>query len=223
MQDGLRRMYPDGDPTEGEDVFYYLTLYNENYAMPAAPDGVADGILEGLYRFAPALEGTSHRATVLFSGSAQRAAREAQDQLAEHFDVGVELWSATSYKRLREEAMAAERWNRLHPDDEPRTPLVTERLADSDGPIVAVTDFMRAVPDQVVRWSPRRWLSLGTDGFGRSDTRETLRRFFETDTAHVVVAVLSQLVAEGALEPKVVLEAIERYDIDPDTAPPWTR
>jgi pyruvate dehydrogenase E1 component len=223
VEDGLRRMYPDGDATAGEDVFYYLTLYNENYAMPPAPDGVGDQILDGLYRFAEAPEGPAHRATVLFSGSAQRAAREAVEELAEHFDVGVELWSATSYKRLREEAMAVERWNRLHPDDEARTPLVTERLEGSEGPIVAVTDYMRAVPDQVVRWAPRRWLSLGTDGFGRSDTRETLRRFFETDTAHVVVAVLSQLAAEGTIEPKVVLEAIERYDIDTEAAPPWTR
>ncbi len=133
-------------------------------------------------------------------GSAQGAAREAQAELAEHYDVGVDLWSATSYKRLREEAMAAERWNRLHPGEAPRTPLVTERLAEGAGPIVAVTDFMRAVPDQVSRWSPRPWSSLGTDGVGRSDTRETLRRFFETDAAHVVVAVLAGLACDGAVD-----------------------
>ena len=223
VQDGIGRMYPDGDAAKGEDVFYYITVYNENYAMPAKPDGVGDGILEGLYRFAPAPDGTAHPATVLFSGSAQGAAREAQADLAEHFDVGVDLWSATSYKRLREEAMAVERHNRLHPDEDPRTARFTELLADGEGPIVAVTDFMRSVPDQVSRWSPRPWLSLGTDGFGRSDTREALRRFFETDTGHVVVAVLAGLAAEGTVAADVVQKAIVRYDIDPETAPPWTR
>ena len=222
IQDGLHRMYPDGDATRGEDVFYYLTVYNENVAMPPMPEGVGDGILEGLYRFAPAPEATTHPASLLFSGSAHGAAREAQTELAEHFDVGVDLWSATSYKRLREEAMAVERGNRLHPGEAARVPRVTQRLAEGDGPVVAVTDFMRAVPDQVARWSPRPWLSLGTDGFGRSDTRDTLRRFFETDTAHVVVAVLSQLATAGAIETSVVADAIARYGIDPDTAPPWT-
>ncbi|HEY8059079.1 MAG TPA: pyruvate dehydrogenase (acetyl-transferring), homodimeric type, partial [Acidimicrobiales bacterium] len=223
VQDGIGRMYPEGDATKGEDVFYYITVYNENYAMPPKPDGVDEGILEGLYRFAPAPDGTEHPATVLFSGSAQGAAREAQTELAEHFDVGVDLWSATSYKRLREEAMAVERHNRLHPDEDPRTPRVTELLGDGDGPIVAVTDFMRSVPDQVSRWSPRPWLSLGTGGFGRSDTREALRRFFETDTGHIVVAVLSELAAEGTVTADVVLKAIVRYDIDPHSGPPWTR
>src|SRR4029450_3845334 len=156
VEDGLRRMYPDGDATAGEDVFYYLTLYNENYAMPPAPDGVGDQILEGLYRFAEAPEGPTLGATVLFSGSAQRAAREAVEELAEHFDVGVELCSATSYKRLREEALAVERWNRLHPDDEPRTPLVTERLERSEGPIVAVSDSRRGGAAQVGRVGPDR-------------------------------------------------------------------
>ena len=137
--------------------------------------------------------------------------------------MAVDLWSVTSYKRLREEAMAVDRWNRLHPDDEDRVPIVTQRLADGDGPIVAVTDFMRLVPDQVSRWSPRRWAALGTDGFGRSDTRETLRRFFETDAAHIVVAVLAELAEEGAVERDVVAKAISRYDIDPETEPPWTR
>ncbi|MET0912670.1 MAG: pyruvate dehydrogenase (acetyl-transferring), homodimeric type, partial [Acidimicrobiales bacterium] len=172
---------------------------------------------------APAPDGSAHPATVLFSGSAQGAAREAQTELAEHFDVGVDLWSATSYKRLREEAMAVERHNRLHPDEDPRTARFTELLADGEGPIVAVTDFMRSVPDQVSRWSPRPWLSLGTDGFGRSDTREALRRFFETDTGHVVVAVLAGLASEGTVAADVVQKAIVRYDIDPETAPPWTR
>ena len=159
-------------------------------------------------------------ATILFSGTAQGAARFAQDELAEHFGVGAELWSATSYKRLREEALAVERWNRLHPAEPARTPRVTELLADASGPIVAVTDFMKAVPDQIARWVPARFLPLGTDGFGRSDTREALRRFFETDGPHVVVAVLASLAAVGDIKPEVVDDAIRRYDIDPEAARP---
>ncbi|HEY4375512.1 MAG TPA: pyruvate dehydrogenase (acetyl-transferring), homodimeric type, partial [Acidimicrobiales bacterium] len=220
VQHGIERMYGP----EPEDVFYYLTLYNENYPMPARPDGVADGIVEGLYRWAAAPDGVDGPpATILFSGSAQGAAREAQAELAERWGVAAELWSATSYKRLREDAMDAERWNRLHPTEATRTPLVTRRLAESAGPIVAVTDFLRAVPDQVARWIPegRRYTSLGTDGFGRSDTREALRRFFETDAAHLVVAVLAELAADGRVEADVVAKAIAHHDIDPDAAVPW--
>ncbi len=212
---GLQRMFVDGD-----DVFYYLTLYNENYAMPAKPDGVDEGIVQGLYRWAEAPEGPDRQATVLFSGTAQAAAREAQAELAEHYGVGAELWSATSYKKLREEAMDVERWNLLHPGEEHRTPLVTRLLEGAPGPYVAVSDYMRVVPDQVGRWVPGRFLPLGTDGFGRSDTRERLRRFFETDTGHVVVAVLSALAEEGSLDSALVKDAIARYDIDPDRVPP---
>ncbi|MCU1353706.1 MAG: 2-oxo-acid dehydrogenase subunit, homodimeric type [Acidimicrobiales bacterium] len=220
VKHGIARMYGP----EPEDVFYYLTLYNENLPMPAMPEGVADGIVEGLYRWAGPPEGThAHRATVLFSGSMQGAAREAQAELAERWGVGVELWSATSYKALREQAMAAERWSRLHPSDPPRPARVAELLAESAGPIVAVTDYLRAVPDQVARWLPpdRHYTSLGTDGFGRSDTREALRRFFEVDAAHVVVAVLAGLAADGCISQDVVTEAIRAHDIDPDTEVPW--
>ena len=178
VRHGLRRMWLDN-----EDVIYYLTLYNENQVMPPMPDDVAKGVIEGLYRWESAPDGPKHRATILFSGSANLAAREAQRELLEHYDVAAELWSATSYKRLREQALTTERWNRLHPDQAGRTPRVTELLDDGDGPIVAVTDFMKAVPDQIARWIPagRRFVPLGTDGFGRSDTREALRRHFETD------------------------------------------
>jgi pyruvate dehydrogenase E1 component len=132
----------------------------------------------------------------------------------------VELWSATSYKHLREEALEVERWNRLHPGESPRTPLVTERLSTTEGPIIAVTDFMKMVPDQIARWVPSPFTSLGTDGFGRSDTREALRRFFETDGPHVVVAVLAALAEAGLVKPEVVAEAIKRYDIDPERDDP---
>jgi len=217
IRDGLQRMYVDG-----EDIFYYLTLYNENYVQPAKPAGSDEDIIRGLYLWAEAPESASVRAGILFSGTAHRAAREAQSELAEHYDVAAELWSATSYKRLREDAMSAERWNRLHPDEEPRLPFVTEALSGVGGPIVAVSDYMRAVADQVGRWIPGRFHPLGTDGFGRSDTREALRRYFEVDTGHVVTAVLSALAAEGSIDASVVADAITRYDIDPDAADSWT-
>ena len=181
------------------------------------------GILHGLYRWAPAPDGTDPQAAVLFSGSANLAAREAQSILAERFGVGVELWSATSYKALREEAMEVDRWNRLHPGSEPRTPRVTELLSEVAGPVVAVSDFMRAVPEQVGPWVTQRFVPLGTDGFGRSDTRAALRRFFETDASHVVTAVLSALAADGRISADMATTAIAEFGIDPDEAAPWTR
>jgi len=224
VQEGLQRMYGGGQ--EDPDVFYYITLYNENYPMPAIPEGdpaeLRAAIMRGLYRWAPAPEAPSVKATLLFSGSAQGAARAAADELAEHFDVGVELWSATSYKRLRENGLEVERWNRLHPSQPPRTPEVALLLDDAPGPIVAVTDFMKIVPEQVARFLPgRTFVPLGTDGMGRSDTREALRGFFEIDTGHVVVGVLSALHAAGDIESHVVEAAINHYGIDPDAVDPY--
>ncbi len=227
VEDGMRRMFGP-DP---EDVFYYLTVYNENYVMPpmpAEPAGsegsrsVEEGITRGLYRFAPAPEGPSRRATVVFSGTAQGAAREAQAAMAADHDVAVELWSATSYKALREDALSVERWNRLHPTEAARTPYVTESLSGAHGPIVAVTDFMKAVPDQIARWAPRTYRSLGTDGYGRSDTRANLRHHFETDTGNVIVAVLSALAETEDAKPQEVADAISRYEIDPESVDPRT-
>jgi len=220
VRDGVEAMYG-----RGEDVFYYLTLYNENYPMPPLPTGddrarVEAGVIEGLYRWAEA-PAAAHRATVLFSGTAWSAAAQARDLLAEHWDVGVDLWSATSYKALREEALEAERTNRLHPSAPPRVPRVTQLLGHDGGPVVAVSDFMRSVPDQISRWVARPWTSLGTDGFGRSDTREALRRHFETDAAHVVVAVLAGLVADGTLPASVVDDAVARFELDRDADVPW--
>ncbi len=222
VQAGFKRMYGGGPPDE-TDVFYYITLYNENYEMPALPDtpGLAESIVEGLYRFADAPDGGRHRATILFSGSAHTAARQAAVDLAEHYGVAAELWSATSYKALRDEALGAERWNRLHPSQEARVPRVAQILADSEGPITAVSDFMAAVPEQILRFLPdRTFVPLGTDGMGRSDTREALRRYFEIDTGHVVVGVLTGLLAEGNVDAATVDDAIARYDIDPEAVDP---
>ncbi|HSF84328.1 MAG TPA: pyruvate dehydrogenase (acetyl-transferring), homodimeric type [Acidimicrobiia bacterium] len=218
IRDGMRRMFQ-----ENEDIFYYLTLYNENYAQPPKPPGVEDGILQGLYKWASAPDGLPHSAGILFSGPTHIAARQAQMMLAEHYGVGAELYSATSYKRLREQALEAERWNRLHPERERLQPYVTRTLAGVAGPIVAVSDYMKAVPDQITRWVPQTFQPLGTDGFGRSDTREALRKFFEIDAGHIVVAVLSQLARGGAIEPPIVQDAIKRFDIDPDLPDPLVR
>ena len=226
IRDGIQRMYCTDFSSSDGDCFYYLTLYNENYVMPplpaSEPDGidVRDGIIRGLYPFAPAPEGKRRRATILFSGSACQAAIEAQRMLADEWDCGAELWSATSYKALREDALAIERTNRLHPTRPAETPYVTRLLDQSEGPVVAVTDFMKAVPDMISRWVPRPFVPLGTDGYGRSDTRAALRRHFETDAAHVTVAVLSALASEGEAKDAEVAEAIARYGIDPDAPDP---
>jgi len=212
VRSGLNRMYGNGG---GEDVFYYITIYNENYRQPRRADFISDEhILSGLYQWNHALDGTEQQATIIFSGTAHQAARDAQAELAERYDIGVDLLSAPSFKAAREEALEVERWNRLHPGEDPRVPMVTQRLANSQGPVVAVTDYMTLVPDQISRWIPRRFIPLGTDGFGRSDTRESLRRFFETDANSVISAILSALAAEGSLNPEVAKDAVARYDLN---------
>jgi pyruvate dehydrogenase E1 component len=217
IRDGIRRMY-----VEGEDVFYYLTLYNENYEQPAMPDGVEEDLLKGLYRFKEGPNGKKlHKAQILGSGTMVPQALRAQELLAEHHDVSADVWSATSFQQLRVDAMEAERWNRLHPGEPARQPHVTKLLENAEGPVVAVTDSMRAVPDQVSRWVPGPYVSLGTDGFGRSDTRPALRRFFEVDAEHTAVAVLSSLSSIGEVKPEAVTEAIKSYDIDPERAAPF--
>ncbi len=216
VQDGIERMYGP-DP---EDCFYYLTLYNENIAMPPMPEGVEDGIVRGLYLYRTASGAASHTTQILGSGSAMTAALEAQDLLLEHHDVAANVWSATSYKALREDALTIERWNRLHPTEPPRTPYVTEQLGVCSGPVVAVTDYIKAVPDQVARFVPQPFVPLGTDGFGYSDTRAQLRKHFEVDAGSIVVAVLDGLAQLGEVKADVVSAAIERYEIASDLADP---
>ena len=222
---GIERMYGPDTPADQRDVIYYLTLYNETYPMPAMPEreGLEQGVIDGMYQWDPAPDGPAHRATILFSGTAYGAAAAARDELAEEWDVACDLWSVTSYKRLREDALAVDRARRLHPGDPTDPALISRNLGDGDDPVVAVTDYMTAVPDQVARWVQRPYTSLGTDGFGRSDTRVALRRFFEVDADHLVVAVLAMLAEQGAIKSDIVAEAIEAKGIDPDLAPPWTR
>jgi pyruvate dehydrogenase E1 component len=224
LADGLERMYG----AQPEDVFYYVTLYNENYVMPARPEGVSTAdITNGLYRFAaaPSLPDGRPKITLIFSGTSYGAAQEAANILAEDYGVGAELWSATSYKALREEALATERWNRLHPTETPRTTRVAQLLADSSGPIVAVSDFMKIVPEQIARFVPggaHRFHVLGTDGYGRSDTRAALRRHFETDAANIVVAALHALDDDGVIAAEEVAKAIARFGIDTEAPDPRT-
>jgi pyruvate dehydrogenase E1 component len=216
VREGLRRMYD-----ESEDLIYYLAVYNEPYVQPAMPKGVEEGILKGLYRFKPSEKKKAKlRAQILGSGPMIQIALRAQELLAEFHDVAADVWSATSYQQLRYDALEAERWNRLHPEEAARTPFVTKQLEDAAGPVIAVSDSMKAVPDQIARWVPQPFLPLGTDGFGRSDTRAALRRFFEVDAEHTVVAVLSELARAGEIKPEVVSEAIAKYDLDTEAPSP---
>jgi len=215
VQNGLHRMYGD----KPEDIFFYITLYNENYKMPAKPTmaSIDADIIGGLYKWQERAAG-KHEASIIFSGSTHLAAREAAAELQQHFDVGVDLWSATSYKLLREEAIEVERWNRLHPTSTPKVSHVASLLSDSSAPIVAVSDFMRAVPDQISRYVTNRpFAVLGTDGMGRSDTREALRRHFEIDAPHIVVSVLYQLALAGSIPSTAVEQAINKYGLDPES------
>ena len=209
--DGMRRMFE-----EGQEIMYYLCLYNERYAMPAMPPGCEEGILKGLYKFKAGPEGKKHKAHILGSGSLMRSALGAQHILAEKYDVSADVWSATSYKNLRNDALLAERWNLLHPSEPPRTPYVRQVLEKERGPFVAVSDYMRLVPDQIAKWVPGGLTTLGTDGFGRSDTRARLRRFFEVDASCVTLAVLHELAERGEIAREIPAKAVSELGIDPE-------
>jgi pyruvate dehydrogenase E1 component len=217
---GIRAMIADE-----QDGFWYLTLYNEPYAMPAQPDHVSDDdIVGGMSRWLGPPRGLDTDVTLLFSGALWSSAHAARDALANR-GIGAELWSVTSWKALRDDALAVDRWNQRHPTSPPRTPRVTSALAGADGPVVAVSDWVRAVPDLLAPFIPagRAFRSLGTDGFGRSDTRAALRRFFEVDADHVELAVLGELARTGRVDEATLVAAHEGHGIDPELAPPWTR
>jgi pyruvate dehydrogenase E1 component len=221
VEDALRRMYGASDEhPHGEDIFYYLTVYNEPMPQPAEPEGLdAAGLLRGLYRYRPAADpGDQSRAQILASGVAMPWALHAQEILAEEWGVAADVWSATSWTELRRDAVAAEEWNLLHPNEDQRTPYVTQALRDAPGPVVAVSDWMRAVPDQIARWVPTDYTSLGTDGFGFSDTRGAARRHFHIDAQSIVVAVLTELARTGQVKHEVLGEAIDRYRLLDDQA-----
>jgi pyruvate dehydrogenase E1 component len=218
VREGLRRMY-----IEDHDDLYYLTLYNENYAMPAMPEGVEDGILRGLYLYRPAPEEREHRVQLFGSGTGMGAALEAQRLLAENHNVAADVWSVTSYQLLRNNALEVERWNRLHPDLPPRTAHIYEAMRDRPGPVIAVSDYMKAVPEQVSRFLPHRFIPLGTDGFGRSDTRAALRRHFEIDGPSVAVATLQGLALDGTLGAHEASAALELYGLPTELPDPRVR
>ncbi len=216
VEDALNRMYGhSAEHPDGEDIFYYLTVYNEPMQQPVEPDGLdVAGLLKGLYRLAPAAEpGDRPRAQVIASGVALPWALDAQRMLAQDWSVEADVWSATSWNELRREAVECEEWNLLHPDEERRTPHITTALQDAPGPVVAVSDWMRSVPDQISRWVPGDYNSLGADGFGFSDTRGAARRKFHIDAPSVVVGVLTELVRRGELDHGLLQQAIDRYQL----------
>jgi pyruvate dehydrogenase E1 component len=205
-----------------EDVFYYVTVMNENYAQPAMPDGAAEGILRGMYLFREA-GGVRGEAQVqlLGAGTILREVIAAAQLLESEYDVAANVWSVTSFTELRRDGMDVERWNMLHADSKPRSSYVEQCLSPTSGPVIAASDYVRAVPDLVRTWVPRRYVALGTDGFGRSDTREALRRFFEVDRGSIVVAALKALADEERIAPSVVVEAVKRFALEPESRNPW--
>jgi pyruvate dehydrogenase E1 component len=216
IQDGIRRMIGDG-----QSIFYYITCMNENYVHPAMPSGVEDGILKGMYLLHVGGQGQV-RVQLMGSGTILREVIAAAELLESDFGVPSDIWSVTSFNQLRREALEVERWNQLHPDDKPRRSYFESCLAKREGPYIAATDYMKIVPDQVQRWVPGRFVSLGTDGYGRSDSRKALRRFFEVDKHYIAVAALKALADDGKLDQKTVGEAIRKYGIDPDKPDPVT-
>ncbi len=214
VQDGMRRMYQ-----ENEDRFYYITLYNEDYAMPEMPAGVEEGILRGVYKLRAAARGKA--AVQLFgSGTILNEALRAQEILAEKFGVAADLWSVTSYNELRRDALAIERWNRLHPAEPQKEPYILSTLAGSEGPVIAASDYMKAVPDQLAPWLLNRLVSLGTDGFGRSDNRQHLRQHFEVNAESIAAAALSRLARDGKFDATRAQQAFAELGIDTEKIDP---
>jgi pyruvate dehydrogenase E1 component len=215
VQDGIRRMYQ-----EQEDCFYYLTLYNENYAMPAMPEGLDPrDVLRGIYRYKTAEKGKA-KVQLFGSGPILNEALRAQAILAEKYGVPADVWSVTSYNELRREALATERWNRLHPGEPERVPYIVEALKGAQGPIVAATDYMKVVPDQVAPWLNGRMETLGTDGFGRSDNREYLRKHFEINAESIATAALSRLARDGKFDAAKAKAAFVELGVDTEKGDP---
>jgi pyruvate dehydrogenase E1 component len=221
VEDGLRRMYGSSEEhPDGESVVFYLTIYNEPTVQPAEPEDLdVNGLLRGMYLYRAANGGDDRtRIQLLASGISVPWALKAADILSKDYDVAADVWSVTSWNELAREAEAVERWNLNHPSDGPRTPYVTERLSGTHGPALAVSDYMRAVQDQIARWVPNDWQSLGADGYGFADTRAAARRFFQIDAESIVVSALQSLARSGEVKPETVAEAFTRFKIDDPTA-----
>jgi pyruvate dehydrogenase E1 component len=206
---------------EQENIFYYITCMNENYAHPAMPDGAQQGIVNGMYRVRSA-DGDGLRVQLFGSGTILREALVAAEVLEQQFNVAADVWSVTSYSELRRDGIDCDRWNRRNPTAGDRTPYVGTCLEDIDGPFIAASDYMRIVPDQIRQWVPGRFVVLGTDGFGRSDSRAALREFFEVNSSNIVLAALKALADDGKLDRETVQTAVVALDIDPDKPNPVT-
>ncbi len=217
LQDGLRRMY-----AENEQIFFYVTMYNEDYAHPEMPagEGVREGILRGLYRFKASLKGAPAVAQLFGSGTILNEVLKAQEMLSSQYGVETDVWSVPSYTEVRRDALSVERWNRLHPSEKEQQPYLLTALANAKGPVIAASDYMKIMPDALAPWLGARLVTLGTDGFGRSDNREHLRRHFEVDAAAIVTATLSKLVREGSVKAKVAQKAFADFGIDTEGIDP---
>ncbi len=218
IKEGIRRMYEAQD-----DVFYYIAIHNEPYEMPAMPDqqGIAEGILKGMYLYRPAERKRNWPRVHLFgSGSILNETIRAQQMLADRFKVAADVWSVTSYQQLRREALIVERWNRLHPTATPKKPFFVKQLEGDPRPIIAASDYVKLVAEQVARWAPAEFVPLGTDGYGRSEAREELRRFFEVDAESICVATLNTLAQRGEIDASVVEAAVGEFGIDPERPDP---
>jgi pyruvate dehydrogenase E1 component len=217
IREGIRRMYE-----AQEDVYYYVTLMNENYAHPAMPEGAAEGIIRGLYLLEAGGKGKGPRVQLMGSGTILREVIAAADLLRRDWKVESDIWSATSFNELRRDGMSAARHNLLHPKDPPRKSYVEAALEGHAGPVIAATDYMRNYADQIRGHVPRRFVTLGTDGFGRSDYRVKLRKFFEVNRHYVTVAALKALADDGEIKADVVAQAIGKYGLDTGRPDPWT-
>jgi pyruvate dehydrogenase E1 component len=222
VKDGLRRMYGHDDPDhpDGEDLIYYITVYNEPVSQPGAPENVdVEALLRGIYHYASApLEGDHPHAQILVSGVTMTAALKAQRMLADDWGVAADVWSVTSWNELRRDALDAEKWNLTHPGQEPREPYITSALDGAPGPVIAASDYMRAVQDQIAPWVRHTWCSLGTDGFGLADTRAAARRYFLVDAESIVVATLESLARDGLYDASAASGAFDRYRLGDPTA-----
>jgi pyruvate dehydrogenase E1 component len=216
VREGMRRMYE-----AQESIFYYLTVENENYPMSPMPEGVKEGILKGMYKFKASEKRDSKlHAQLLGSGAILNEALKAQEILEQDYGVAADVWSVTSYKELRRDALDVERWNMLNPGKKPQVPYVTRCLKGEPGVVVAASDYIKLLPDGVLRWVPQTMLTLGTDGFGRSESREALRDFFEVDARHIALAALTGLAREGKVKPDALKKAVKKLDIEPDKRNP---